>query len=109
LMLPSPSMTKSQHVESGKYFRMQARYTHGDEPVNFDYVVACRSRITVHVGNGVSVDPNFWPAYYYQVTKDGAALMIKTPFACDGQTTENGRAPKDLLPMIVWFDSVNDL
>jgi hypothetical protein len=35
--------------------------------------------------------------------------MLRTLDACHGLTSENGDVPPDILPMAIWFDSVEDL
>ena len=104
------SFTKSVTVEpQGYFFRVKASYTHGDEKIDFDYVAVCGYRTTRYKDGGKSNDGTYDPKVMIGATRDGGALMIRTPRACKGQTSANGKAPGDLLPFIVWFDDVNDL
>ena len=104
------SFTKSVTVEpQGYFFRMRASYTHGDEKIDFDYVAVCGYRTTIYKDNSRSNDGTYAPKVMIKATRDGGALMMRTPRACKGQTTFNGKAPADLLPFVVWFDDVNDL
>ncbi|WFT94410.1 hypothetical protein QA633_40180 [Bradyrhizobium barranii] len=36
-------------------------------------------------------------------------IVVRIPWACKGQTTENGKVPPDLLPFVSWFEDANDL
>jgi hypothetical protein len=104
------SFTESVTVEpQGYFFRMQASYTHGDEKIDFDYVAVCGYRTTIYKDNSRSNDGTYAPKVMIKATGDGGALMMRTPRACKGQTTTNGKAPSDLLPFVVWFDDVADL
>lgn len=105
------SMTKSIYNKPGGYFyRFTANFSHKGEPLKFDYVVACNIRITTYRGGGgTSDDSTYSPKVMMMPTNDGAAIMLRTVRACKGQTTENGKVPKDLFPMAIWFDDVNDM
>ncbi len=81
---------------------------HGDEPVDFDIVVACGIRVTRYGDNSSSFDAFRWPPFFVQATRDGGAVLQQVPNACHGQTTQNGEAPKDLLPGAIWFDKAGD-
>jgi len=85
----------------GYFFRMQASYSHGDEKIDFDYVAVCGYRTTRYKDNSRSNDGTYAPKVMIKETRDGGALMMRTPRACKGQTTANGKAPGDLLPFIV--------
>lgn len=104
------SMTKAvDNRPQGYFYRFKASFSHKGEPLEFDYVVACDIRITSYRGGGTSNDSTFAPKVMMMPTGDGAAVMVRTIRACNGETTENGRAPEDLFPMAIWFDDVNDM
>jgi hypothetical protein len=94
--------------DSTYYFRLTAKYLHGDEPVDFDIVVGCGVRVTLSEAVGSSYDAFRDPLFYVKATKDGAAVLQIVPNACGGQTTDNGRVPADFLPGAIWFDSKDD-
>jgi hypothetical protein len=91
------------------YYRLVAKYQHGDEIIDFDIVAGCGVRVTAYAYGDTSYDAFRSPPFFVKATKEGAAIMQLVPSACAGETTENGRAPDDLLPGAVWFDSKDDL
>ena len=104
------SMTKAvDNRPLGYFYRFTARYSHKGEPLVFDYVVACNIRITSYRGGDRSDDSTYAPKVMMLPTNTGGAVMVRTIRACNGETTENGRAPEDLFPMAIWFDDVNDM
>jgi hypothetical protein len=101
------SFTKSVN-DSAYFFRLTAKYLHGKEPVDFDIVVGCGVRITVYGDESSSYDALFDPRFFVKATRDGGAVLLDTPNACNGETTENGDVPADFLPTTVWFEKAGD-
>src|SRR5262249_30241117 len=97
LALASPSyadsFTKSVN-EHAYFFRLTAKYTHGDEAIDFDIVVGCGVRVTVYGDQSSSYDSLFDPRFFVKATRDGGAILLDTPNACAGETTDDGRVPK---------------
>jgi len=105
--LLAPSYVRS--VEDHKvYFRLLAKYQHGDETVDFDVVAGCGVRVTRYGDGDSSYDASRDPVIFAKRTSDGGAIWQIMPGACGGETTENGLVPKDFLPGAVWFDSADD-
>lgn len=112
----TPWTTKPAHAQaitksvkdSSYFFRLTAKYMHGDELIDFDIVVGCGIRVTVYGDNSSSYDSMFDPRFFVKATKDGGAILLSSPNACGGETVENGRVPKDFLPATVWFDKAGD-
>ncbi len=90
------------------FYRLLAKYQHGDEVIDFDVVVGCNVKVTGYGDNSTSFDAFRAPAVFAMKTKDGGAIWQLIPEACQGHTTENGRVPYDLLPGAIWFDDAND-
>ena len=97
--------TSTPPAKNGSYFfRLTAKYMHGDEAVNFDIVVGCAVRVTVY-GNDTNLYDAFRdPIFFVVPTRDGGAIMQIVPNACRGETSDNGDVPKDFLPGAIWFD-----
>src|SRR5882724_2435397 len=92
------------------FFRLTAKYLHGDEPVDFDIVVGCGVRFTAYRGTSIEHDVFIQdPWFFVRRTRDGGAVLQNVPNACHFETTDNGQVPKDLLPGAVWFDDATDL
>ncbi len=91
------------------FFRLIAKYRHGEEAVDFDIVVGCAVKVTGYGYGGSSYDAFRDPIFFVKETMDGAAVMQIVPDACQGQTTENGKVPPDFLPGVIWFDNARDL
>lgn len=92
------------------YYRLLTKYRHGEEIVDFDIVVGCGIRITANPGDSHSFDVlTRDPVYFVKATSDGGAVWQIVPDACRGQSTDNGRVPRDLLPGAIWFDRASDL
>jgi len=90
------------------YFRMKASYTHDDQPIDFDIVVACGIRIDRYRGGESGFQAARYPRFFVKRTHDNHAVMQIVPIACRGETTDDGRVPKDFLPGVIWFDKSED-
>jgi hypothetical protein len=95
--------------EHSEFFRLIAKYQHGDEVVEFNVVAGCGVQVT-HYGDGdKSYIADRDPVVFAKKTKDGGAIWQIMPGACgSGETTENGQVPADFLPGAIWFDNAND-
>jgi hypothetical protein len=49
------------------------------------------------------------PEVFGRRMSDGKAVVIRPPQACRGETTANGLAPPDLLPMVIVYDNADNL
>ena len=107
LSFAAPSFVKSR-ADRGVYFRLLAKYQHGDEVVDFDIAVGCAVRVTRYGDGGSSYDAFLDPVIYAKPTEDGGAVWQIVPSACLGETTASGKVPQDLLPGAIWFDSAKD-
>jgi hypothetical protein len=102
------SFTKSVDVKTagqdrGYYYRFKASYAYKGEPLDFDIVVGCNVRVTTYKDNDRTVDVGIAPMVFGLKMKDGHVVVIRPPQACNGQTTENGRVPQNLLPLVVTY------
>ena len=103
------SYTKSVEVDRGTYFRLKVKLTYKGEPQDFDIVVGCNVKQTNYRDNSRSVDIGMVPEVFGRRMSDGKALVISPPQACRGETTANGYAPADLLPMVIVYDNADNL
>jgi hypothetical protein len=106
------SFTKSVQVttpgqDRGYYYRFKASLAYKGEPLDFDIVVGCNVRITTYKDNDRTVEVGIAPMVYGLKMKDGRGVVISPPEACRGETTENGRAPAALLPLIVTYENAD--
>jgi hypothetical protein len=104
-----PSFTKSVEIDRGTYFRLKVKLTYRGKPQDFDIVVGCNVRQTNYRDNSRSVEVGMVPEVFGRRMDDGKALAIKPPQACHGETTGNGGAPPDLLPMVIVYDNAENL
>jgi hypothetical protein len=107
------SFTKSIQIttpgqDRGYYYRFKASYTYKGEPLDFDIVVGCRVRITTYKDNDRTVEVGVVPTVFGLKTKDEHGVVVHTPQACNGETTENGHVPKTLLPLVVTYESADE-
>lgn len=107
--LPLLSSFATSTEDRSVFYRLLAKYQHGDEIVDFDIVVGCAVRVTRWGDGDKSYDSFRDPVAYVKATKDGGAILQMVPGACGGETTENGEVPDDFLPGAVWFDDADDL
>jgi hypothetical protein len=108
-LLPAVSQDGIESINSHAYFfRLIAKYMHGDEPVDFDIVVGCNVRVTTYASDSPSYDAFRDLLFFVKATTDEAAVLQIVPNACQGQTTDNGSVPADFLPGAIWFDSKDD-
>lgn len=100
-------VTKS--TERGSYFfRLKAKYTHDDQPINFNIVVACSIRVDRYRGGDSGFLASRYPRFFVKRIRDNHAVMQIVPIACRGETTGDGRVPDDFLPGVIWFDKLGD-
>jgi hypothetical protein len=108
-LAPSLAQDTTKSVtDSSYFFRLTAKYMHGDEPVDFDIVVGCAVRVTAYGDESSSYDAFRDPLFFVKATADGAAVLQIVPDACQGETTDNSQVPGDFLPGAIWFDRKDD-
>lgn len=94
--------------DSAYFYRLQASYSHGEEPIDVDVVVGCSVRVTEYRGGESGFLAAIFPRFYVQETRDGHEIMQILPLICRGETTENGLIPADFLPGVIWFEKAGD-
>jgi hypothetical protein len=103
------SFVKSIEQDQGTYYRLKVKLTYKGEPQDFDIVVGCNvRRITYKDGSG-TYEAGLTPDVFGRRMSDGKGLVIRAPNACQGETTANGRARPDLLPIVVVYDNADTL
>jgi hypothetical protein len=101
--------TKSVEVDRGTYFRLKVKFAYKGEPQDFDIVVGCNVRQTNYKDNSRTVEVGMIPQVFGRRMSDGKAVVIRPPQACRGETTANGWAQPDLLPIIIVYDDADTL
>ena len=77
----NPVKSRAQPVK-GTFLRVTADYMYKGEPVNFDFLVVCKGRITHSRATGGSYDVWSGPMLYARKLPDGKALAISTKAFC---------------------------
>jgi hypothetical protein len=106
------SFTKSIDVKSAgddhaTYFRLKVNLAYQGEPLDFDIVVGCNVRITTYKDNDRTVEVGVAPMVFGLRMKDGHGVVVRPPEACGGETTENGKVPKAVLPLIATYEGAD--
>jgi hypothetical protein len=104
------SFTKSVDVKTAgqdraSYYRFKASLAYKDEPLDFDIVVGCNVKVTTYKDNDRTVEVGIAPMAFGLKMKDGHGVVIRPPQACNGETTENGKVPQNLLPLVVTYEN----
>jgi hypothetical protein len=97
--------TTTAGADRGYYYRFKASFTYRGEPLDFDIVVGCNVRVTTYQDNDRTVEVGIAPMAFGLKMKDGHGVVIRPPQACEGQTTENGKVPQNLLPLVVTYEN----
>jgi hypothetical protein len=106
------SFTKSVEVtapdqDRSYYYRFKASYAYKGEPLDFDIVVGCNVRVTTYKDNDRTVEIGIAPMIFGLKMKDGRGVVVRPPEACQGETTENGKVPATLLPLVVTYENAD--
>jgi hypothetical protein len=112
VLLSGWSFTKSVDVKTagqdrGYYYRFKASLAYKGEPLDFDIVVGCNVKVTTYKDNDRTVEVGVAPMVYGLKMTDGRGVVIKPPEACQGETTENGKVPAALLPLVVTYENAD--
>ncbi len=97
------SFTRSVETDRGTYFRLVMDFTYRGEPQHFDVVFGCNARITRYKDGGSSYEPGLTPQLYGRLMSDGQIVAVRTPLACKGETTANGKVPDAILPLMLVY------
>jgi hypothetical protein len=109
LLLGRWSFTKSLVVNDGYYFRLKVKLAYKGEPQDFDIVVGCNVHTIRYKDNSSTYEAGLVPTVFGRRMSDGAGLVVRPPDACPGQTTANGKVPKDFIPLVIVYDDANTL
>jgi len=112
LLLGRWSFTKSVATQSAgdaraTYYRLKVNLAYKGEPLDFDIVVGCNVRITTYKDNDHTVEVGVAPMAFGLKMKDGRGVVVRPPQACQGETTENGKVPTALLPLVVTYENAD--
>lgn len=89
------------------YYRLKVNLAYKGEPLDFDIVVGCHVGITTYKDNDRTVEVGVAPMLFGLKVKDGRGVVVRPPDACNGETTENGKVPKELLPLVVTYENAD--
>jgi hypothetical protein len=111
-LLGGLSFAKSVEVNSpgqdrATYYRLKVNLAYKGELLDFDIVVGCNVRVTTYKDNDRTFEVGVAPMVYGLKMKDGRGVVVRAPEACQGETTENGKVPKTLLPLVVTYESAD--
>jgi hypothetical protein len=106
------SFTKSVDVKTAgqdraTYYRFKASLAYKGQPLDFDIVVGCNVRVTTYKENDRTVEVGIAPMAFGLKMKDGRGVVVRPPEACQGETTENGKVPAALLPLVVTYKNAD--
>jgi len=104
--------TKSVDVKSAgndraTYYRLKVNLAYKGEPLDLDIVVGCNVSVTTYKDNDRTVEIGVAPMVYGLKMKDGRGVVVSPPEACQGETTENGKVPAALLPLVVTYENAD--
>lgn len=94
---------------AGIFFRLRVALSYRGESVPFDIVVGCNVRQISYKDNSRTEEVGLVPAVFGKRMPDGRGLVVRPPAACRGETTQNGQAPADLLPVVIVYDDADTL
>lgn len=89
------------------YYRLKVNLAYKGQPLDFDIVVGCRVSITTYKDNDRTVEVGVAPMAYGLKMKDGRGVVVRPPEACQGETTDNGKVPAALLPLVVTYENAD--
>ena len=99
-------------IERTAFYRVRASYTVKDtgEHIDFDYVATCQVFETHYRDGDRSVDTPYGvtPNVFIAPTRDGHAILVVTPRACQHQA-KTGGIPPDLIPLTMFFEDMKNL
>jgi hypothetical protein len=112
LLLGRWSYTKSVDVKSpgndrAVYYRLKVNLAYKGAPLAFDIVVGCNVRVTIYKDNDRTVETDLAPMVFGLKMKDGHGVVVRPPEACRGETTDNGRVPAALIPLVVTYENAD--
>jgi hypothetical protein len=92
--------------DNSYYYRQIVRLKHAGEIYEMNVVAACNTKLAAKFGSGASFAG---PRLYVERVANNHAIGFRVTHGCGRSTTENGGAPPDLLPHVLWFDDADDL
>src|SRR5262245_1146013 len=95
------TFTKSVTNDRSRFYRVIVNLAYKGEPQAFDIVVGCNVKLTTYRDNSRTSEIGLIPQVFGRRMKDGKAVVIAPPRACNGETTANGGVQPDLRPIII--------
>jgi hypothetical protein len=103
------SYTKSVEQDQSTYYRLKVKLTYKGELQDFDIVVGCNVRRITYKDNSSTYEAGLIPTVFGRRMSDGKGLVVRPPNACQGETTANGRARPDLMPIVIVYNDAQTL
>lgn len=89
------------------YYRLNVNLAYKGQPLDLNIVVGCHVKITTYKDSDRTVEVGVAPMAYGLKMKDGRGVVVRPPEACKGETTDNGKVPASLLPLIVTYENAD--
>jgi len=103
------SFVRAITQDHSTYYRLKVKLAYKGESQDFDIVVGCNVRQINYKDGGRTYEAGLVPTVFGRRMSDGKALVVRPPNACRGETTANGHAQPDLLPVVVVYDNADRL
>jgi hypothetical protein len=79
------------------------------EPHPISFVVGCKVHGVKYADGSTTREVGLTPILYGHRMKDGQAVVVRPPDACDGETSANGEVPPSFMPLIIVYDNADTL
>jgi hypothetical protein len=103
------SFTVDNRTYDGRFFRVDVKLSYKGEPHPISFVVGCKVHGVKYADGSGTRDVGLVPNFYGHRMTDGQAVVVRPPDVCDGETTENGKVPKNFMPVIIVYDNADTL
>jgi hypothetical protein len=103
------SFTTENRTYDGRFFKVDVKLSYKGEPHPISFVVGCKVHGVKYADNSTSRDVGLIPNLYGHRMKDGQAVVVRPPDACDGETSANGEVPPSFMPVIIVYDNADTL
>jgi hypothetical protein len=103
------SFTRENRTYDGQFFKLDVKLSYKGEPHPISFVVGCKVHGVKYADGSTTRDVGLIPNVYGHRMKDGQAVVVRPPDACDGETSANGEVPPSFMPIIIVYDNADTL
>jgi hypothetical protein len=103
------SFTVENRTYDGRFFRLDVKLSYKGEPHPISFVVGCKVHGVKYADGSTTREVGLTPIFYGHRMKDGQAVVVRPPDACDGETSANGEVPPSFMPLIIVYDNADTL